>query len=152
MLIWCRSSLLGRTKYLIKWITQEEPGFDGYRNSCKASWVSPCLSSTRVAFSSTPLVSCLIENPSILLVSKQPCSSITLRVVQYMQQVSKLPTALTVYICGFSATVSITVNFTSTESQRCGPVWCHNTTTPTHKHHNLLMRTGWHAVLMSLCF
>lgn len=71
MLIWFRSSPLERMTCLIKWKTEGGPGFDGSRNGCKASWASPCLSSTHVAFSSTPSGSCLTENPSIQLVSKQ---------------------------------------------------------------------------------
>lgn len=69
-LIWCQSSLSGRMKCSIRWGTPEEPGCAGYRKSYKASWASPCLSSTPVAFSSTLLVWCPTEDPSILWASK----------------------------------------------------------------------------------
>lgn len=65
VLIWCQSSPLEKMNCLIKWETKRGPGFGGYRSGCKESWVSPCLSSTHVAFSSTPLVSCPTENPLI---------------------------------------------------------------------------------------
>lgn len=50
------SSPLERMKFMIKLKTREEPGSDGYRNTCKGSWESPCHCSTRVEFSSTLLV------------------------------------------------------------------------------------------------
>lgn len=67
--IWYQSSLLGKTRCLIKCQTVVELGYDGHRRSSKASWASPCLFFMHVVFSSTPLVSFPTENPSIQLVS-----------------------------------------------------------------------------------
>lgn len=62
--MWCRCSPSARTRCSTRWRTPEEPGCAGLRSGCSASWGSPCLSSMPGAFSSTPLVSCLTEDPS----------------------------------------------------------------------------------------